>query len=108
MANDHDSGAGMVMLAFMMGALTGAAAALLFAPASGEETREFLNQRAREGRERAREAVEQGRQVYDRQRGAVTSAVERGRQAFQQARTHGDTPVTPTSTPTPAAGDSRA
>jgi len=35
------------MLAFVAGAIAGAAVALLFAPATGEETRDFLNQRAR-------------------------------------------------------------
>jgi gas vesicle protein len=90
MANDTNNGA-TVMLAFMVGALTGAAAALLFAPASGEETREYIGQKARESRARAREAVEQGREVYERQRGHVSSAVERGKEAFQQARTQGDT-----------------
>jgi gas vesicle protein len=89
MPNDSTSG-GTVMLAFLMGALTGAAVALLFAPASGEETREYLGQEAREGRARARDAVEQGRDVYQRQRDHLTSAVERGREAFQQARTPGD------------------
>ena len=49
---------GSVMVAFVMGALTGAAVALLFAPASGEETREYLGQRAREGKDKAREALE--------------------------------------------------
>ena len=49
---------GTVMLAFLVGALTGAAVALLFAPASGEETREYLGQKAREGRAKAREAVD--------------------------------------------------
>ena len=90
MANDTNNGA-TVMLAFMVGALTGAAAALLFAPASGEETREYIGQKARESRARAREAVEQGREVYERQRGHMSSAVERGKEAFQQARTQGDT-----------------
>ena len=83
MANDNG---GTVMLAFLVGALTGAAVALLFAPASGEETREYLGQKAREGRARARVAVEQGRDVYLRQRDNVTGAIERGREAFQQAR----------------------
>jgi gas vesicle protein len=78
------------MLAFMIGALTGAAVALLFAPASGEETREYLGQKAREGRARARDAVEQGRDVYQRQRDNLASAVERGREAFQQARERGE------------------
>ena len=90
MANDNTNAGATVMLAFVVGALTGAAAALLFAPASGEETREYLGQKAREGRARAREAVEQGRDVYQRQRETLSSAVDRGREAFQQARTQGD------------------
>ena len=55
------SGAGNVMLAFLVGALSGAAVALLFAPATGEETRDFLGQKAKESRERARGAVDQSR-----------------------------------------------
>ena len=89
MSNDSNSG-GTVMLAFLVGALTGAAVALLFAPASGEETREYLGQKAREGRARARDAVEQGRDAYLRQREQLNAAVDRGREAFQQARTQGD------------------
>jgi len=100
MSNDTQQ-SGMVLLAFMVGALSGAAAALLFAPASGEETREYLGQRAREGRARAREAVDQGRarareavdqgrEIYEHQRETVTSAVDRGREAFKQARTQGE------------------
>jgi len=58
MAKDNS---GSVMVAFMIGALTGAAVALLFAPASGEETRELLAEKAREGKAKAREAVDQGR-----------------------------------------------
>ncbi len=81
---------GSVMVAFIVGAVTGAAVALLFAPASGEETREYLGERAREGREKARQAMDQGRDYYARQRENVASAVERGREAFQQARERGD------------------
>jgi gas vesicle protein len=87
--SNEDSG-GTVMLAFILGALTGAGVALLFAPASGEETREYLGQKAREGRARARNAVEQGREVYQTQRETLTSAVERGREAYQQARERGE------------------
>jgi gas vesicle protein len=93
MTNDNTNAGATVMLAFVVGALTGAAVALLFAPASGEETREYIGQKAREGRARAREAVEQGRDLYDRQREHLTSAVDRGREAFQQARTKGDQPA---------------
>ena len=81
---------GSLMVAFVIGALTGAAVALLFAPASGEETREFLGQKAREGKEKAREAMEQGRDYYRTQRDNLATAVERGRDAFQQARERGD------------------
>lgn len=81
---------GSVMIAFVVGALTGAAVALLFAPASGEETREYLGKRAREGTDKAREAMDQGREYYQRQREHLATAVDRGREAFQQARERGD------------------
>jgi gas vesicle protein len=83
---DDNLGGGTVMLAFVVGALTGAAVALLFAPASGEETREYLGQKAREGRAKARQALDEGRQYYEQGREGLTSAIERGREAFQQAR----------------------
>jgi gas vesicle protein len=87
MAKDNS---GSFMVAFVMGALTGAAVALLFAPASGEETREYLGQKAREGKAKARDAMDQGREYYNSQRDNIVTAVERGREAFQQARERGD------------------
>ena len=87
MARDNT---GNFMVAFVMGALTGAAVALLFAPASGEETREYLGQKAREGKAKARDAMDQGREYYNSQRDNLATAVERGRDAFNQARERGD------------------
>ena len=81
MAN-NDNGAG-VLLAFIAGAAVGAAVALLFAPATGEETREFLGERAREGRERAADAARQGRELLNQQRDNITNAFDRARQQFQ-------------------------
>jgi gas vesicle protein len=88
-----DSGSGTVVVAFVLGAITGAAVALLMAPASGEETRRLLAERAREGRERAGEAARQGRELWDRQRETLSTAFERGKEAYEQAR--GGQPGTP-------------
>ena len=85
MARD-DSGAGTVIVAFVIGALTGAAVALLMAPATGEEMRRMLGDRAREGRDRAGEAARQGREMWNRQRETLSNAFARGREAYQQAR----------------------
>jgi gas vesicle protein len=87
--NDNGVTAGTIMVAFVIGALTGAAVALLFAPASGEETREYLGQKAREGKARAREALAEGREFYDQQRESFSTAVERGREAFNESRERG-------------------
>jgi gas vesicle protein len=70
----------------MLGAITGAAVALLMAPQTGEETRRLLRDKAREGRERAEEAARQGRELWNRQRETLSGAYERGREAYQQAR----------------------
>ncbi|HEX5215385.1 MAG TPA: YtxH domain-containing protein [Vicinamibacterales bacterium] len=85
MSNNGNS-AGAVLVAFALGAVAGAAVALLYAPASGEETRRKLAEKAREGRERAEEMARGGREFLTRQREQLASAVERGREAFDQAR----------------------
>jgi gas vesicle protein len=91
MARD-DGGAGIVVVAFVLGAVTGAAVALLLAPTSGEEARRILGEKARDGRERATEAARQGREFINRQRDTIASAVERGREAYEQARSGGAAP----------------
>jgi gas vesicle protein len=82
----RESGAADVMLAFLVGAAVGAAVALIFAPAPGEETRDFLAEQARVGREKAAEAAKQGREIINRQRETLTTAIEKGREAYQHAR----------------------
>lgn len=86
MARDDGTAAGTVIVAFVLGAVTGAAVALLMAPTSGEETRRLLGEKAKEGRERAGEAARQGREFISRQRETLNSAIERGRDAYNQAR----------------------
>jgi gas vesicle protein len=86
MASQDSGGGATVVLAFVAGAVTGAALALLFAPAPGDEMRHVLADRAREGRERAAEAARQSREFINRQADTVRSAIERGREAYNEAR----------------------
>jgi gas vesicle protein len=75
-----------VLLAFLLGAVSGAAVALLYTPVTGKETREYLGEKAREGRERASEAAQKSRQAINQGRETLASAIDRGREAYQQAR----------------------
>ena len=86
MAKEQGSGTGSILLAFMLGAVSGAAVALLYAPASGRETREYLGEKARESKERANKAAERGREIINQGRETLTTAIDRGREAYQQAR----------------------
>jgi gas vesicle protein len=81
-----DAAAGSILLAFIFGAVSGAALALLYAPVTGRETREFLGEKAREGRDRASDATERSKQVINQGRDTLAHAIERGREAYQQAR----------------------
>ena len=75
MARDDSAGAGSILLAFLLGAVSGAAVALLYAPATGRETREYLGEKAREGRDRANEVAQKGRQAINQSRETLTSAI---------------------------------
>lgn len=97
MARDDSGAAATIITAFALGAFTGAAVALLMAPATGDEIRRRVAETARGGADKAAAAARQGRQFVDQQRGTVAEAFERGREAYQQARTG-------TVIPPPAAG----
>jgi gas vesicle protein len=85
MAQNQGIGAAGVLLAFMVGATVGAAVALLYAPATGEETRDYLGKRAKEGRDRVNEMARQGREVITKQRENLTTAFDRAREQFNAA-----------------------
>ncbi len=81
---------------FLAGLGFGAIAGVLYAPRSGDETRQALRSRAEDGREfvrdRANKAREQaaswadrGRDVLNQQKEQFRSAYEAGRQAYQEA-----------------------
>jgi gas vesicle protein len=82
---------------FLVGLGIGALVGILFAPKSGEETREYLSQRAEEGkeyaqrkarelRERADDLVERGKQVATKQKESVSAALDAGREAYQREK----------------------
>jgi gas vesicle protein len=81
---------------FAFGLGLGLAVGVLFAPKSGEETREYLRVKADEGkdylrqrgeelRDQAGEVLERGKTVVSRQRDHLTAAVEAGKQAYRDA-----------------------
>lgn len=78
MARDDAAAAGTVIVAFVLGAITGAAVALLVAPTTGEEMRRKLSERAREGRDSMSSAVDRGREAYRQARSGGTTAPEPG------------------------------
>ena len=82
--SNNQSSAGTVLLAFAIGAVAGAAVALLYAPGTGEETRRRLADKAREGKQRAESALREGREVLRRQRDTLTEAIDRGREVFEE------------------------
>jgi len=78
---------------FLDGLGVGALVGILFAPKSGEDTREFLAKKADEGkdfaqkkarelRERADELIERSKEVAVRKKDSITAAVEAGREAY--------------------------
>jgi gas vesicle protein len=78
---------------FLVGIGIGALLGVLFAPKSGDETREYLGKRADDGREfaqrkarelrdRADELIERGKDVASKKRDSLSAAVEAGREAF--------------------------
>ncbi len=81
---------------FLLGLGVGVGIGLLFAPKSGEETREliknkageggeFLKQRGSELKDTAATWVDKGKEAVTRQKDTLTDAVEAGKQAYRDA-----------------------
>jgi gas vesicle protein len=94
--SDRDSSS--TFLWFLAGLGVGAVVGVLYAPRSGEETRDTLRSKAEEGREymrnRARQArdqagdwVDRGRDVISQQKEQFKAAYEAGRQAYHETTT---------------------
>jgi gas vesicle protein len=79
---------------FLLGLGVGVGIGMLFAPKSGEETRDliknkagessdFLKQRSSELKQNAAEWVDRGKEAINRQRDNLSDAMEAGRQAYR-------------------------
>ena len=66
--SERGSGSGELALAFLVGAMAGAALALLFAPVPGREAREFLGHKAREKGDRASALAQEAQKLWSRAR----------------------------------------
>lgn len=76
MARNDELGGGATFAAFVLGALAGAAIALMYAPAAGDETRRKLAEKAREGRDQANRAIEKGKSAFEKARAQAAKAAE--------------------------------
>jgi gas vesicle protein len=93
-----DNNGGAKLGFFLAGLGIGATLALLFAPRSGKETREYIAQKAEEGkdyvktkseevRKQAEEVVEKGKDLVQKQKELLSAALEAGKQAYQEEKT---------------------
>jgi gas vesicle protein len=81
---------------FLLGLGVGVGIGMLFAPKSGQETRELIKNKAGEGadvlkqrtadvKQTAAEWVEKGKDALSRQKDSIADAVEAGKQAYRDA-----------------------
>jgi gas vesicle protein len=81
---------------FLLGLGVGVGIGMLFAPKSGDETRDFIKNKAGEGgdylKQRSGELkqtasgwVDKGKETINRQRSNLNDAMEAGRQAYREA-----------------------
>lgn len=92
--NDREGG-NNGLVAFALGMIVGATTALLFAPATGADTRRKLGQVAGNVGDKAKQGIDATKQFVNDQRDRFTGAVEEGRQAFRKETT---TPSTTSTT----------
>lgn len=80
---------------FLVGLGIGALLGILFAPKSGDETREFLSSKADEGREyaqrkarelrdRAEDLIERSKEIMAKSKEAVSSAIDAGKESYKR------------------------
>ena len=95
MSEEHGGDAGSYLGWFFLGAIAGAAAALLLAPKTGPETRELLTEqgqewfrkaqeKAGEAQDKAGDLIGKSREYLEEQRTRLVGAFEAGRSAMKE------------------------
>ena len=90
-----ENNAGSKVSFFLVGLGIGALVGILFAPKSGDETRDYLSSKADEGRdyaqkkarelrERAEDLIERSKEIMSRQKDALSTAVEAGKDTYKR------------------------
>jgi gas vesicle protein len=90
-----DNNVGSRVSFFLVGLGIGALVGILFAPKSGDETRDYLSSKADEGRdyaqkkarelrERAEDLIERSKEIMSRQKDALSTAVEAGKDTYKR------------------------
>jgi len=80
---------------FLVGLGIGALLGILFAPKSGEETREYLSSKADEGRDyaqrkarelrdRAEDLIERSKEIMAKSKDAVSTAIDAGKESYKR------------------------
>jgi gas vesicle protein len=84
--NNESCRVGGYLAAFAIGALVGTAAALLYAPRSGKETREMIAKKGRDLKGRASDALEDAADFIQGKKAELAAAVEAGKDAMREER----------------------
>ena len=97
MSEERGYSAGSVILAFVLGGIVGAGAALLTAPQSGKETREKLKELSDETSKKAVEyaghlkenvtaAVDSSKHFVEEKKSLISTAIDAGKAAYEKEK----------------------
>ncbi len=95
---EREDGGGSFLMGLLAGTVLGAGLGMLFAPKAGSETRRQLSEQANRLRSTATDTYSQASekigQTYSQASEKVSQIVDRGKEAYERARTSGSTPGT--------------
>jgi gas vesicle protein len=86
MSENNASQLNGILAAFSIGALAGVGLALLYAPRSGKQTREFIADKSRELKGKAEETIHEAQELIGDKKAVLFAAVKAGRDAMCEER----------------------